>query len=237
VLIVVHSQSLVLNRYSAAASPARIPLALSDFDNEPRSVRFGGRRCCGGLFVVMSMGMAVGIIMIAMLVVVMMVVMMVVTMVVIGAVMVSATLVRGMTVPRMIMRIIGVRVAGIGAAFRIERRFDLDQARAQPSQHRLDHMIAADAQSPLRDLGRQMPIAEVPGKPHQMLRIAPPDFQQRLGRGHHLDQSAIFEHQRVAAAQGDRMFQIEQEFQPARALHHHPPTVAIVKIEHDAIGR
>ena len=181
----------------------------------------------------MSMAIAVGMIMFAMFVVVMMVV----SMVVIVAVMVSAMLVRGMTVPRMIVRIIWVRVAGIGAAFGIERCFDLDQARAQPSQHRLDHMIAADAQSPLRDLGRQVPIAEVPGEADQMLRIAPPDFQQRLGRGHHLDQSAIFEHQRVAAAQGDRMFQIEQEFQPARALHHHPPTVAIVKIEHDAIGR
>jgi hypothetical protein len=185
----------------------------------------------------MSMGMAVGIIMIAMLVVVMMVVMMVVTMVVIGAVMVSATLVRGMTVPHMIMRIIGVRVAGIGAAFGIERPVDLDQARAQPSQHRLDHMIAADAQSPLRDLGRQVSIAEVPGEADQMLRVARPDFQERLGRRHHFDQPAIFEHQCVAAAQGDRIFQIEQEFQPTRALHRHPPTVAIVKIEHDAIGR
>jgi len=177
--------------------------------------------------------MAVGMVMIAMLVVVMMVV----TMVMIVAVLVSAMLVRGMTVPRMIMRVICVRVAGIGAAFGIERRFDLDQARAQPSQHRLDHMIAADAQSPLRDLGRQVSIAEVPGEAHQMLRIAPPDFQQRLGRRHHLDKPAIFEHQRVATAQGDCIFQIEQEFQPTRALHHHPPTVAIVKIEHDAIGR
>jgi hypothetical protein len=172
-------------------------------------------------------------VMIAMLVVVMMVV----TMVMIVAVMVSAMLVRGMTVPRMIMRIICVRVAGIGAAFGIERRFDLDQARAQPSHHRLDHMIAADAQSPLRDLGRQVPIAEVPGEANQMLRIAPPDFQKRFGRRHHLDQPAIFEHQRVAAPQGDRIFQIEQKFQPMRAPHHQPPTMAIIKIEHDAIGR
>jgi hypothetical protein len=177
--------------------------------------------------------MAVGMVMIAMLIVVMMVV----TMVVIVAVMVSAMLVRGMTGPRMIMRIICVRVAGIGTAFGIERRFDLDQARAQPSQHCLDHVIAADAQSPLRDLRRQVPIAEVPGEAHQMLRIVSPDFQKRLGRRHHLDQPAVFEHQRVAAAQGDRIFQIEQEFQPTRALHHHPPTVAIVKIGHDAIGR
>ena len=85
--------------------------------------------------------MAVGMVMIAMLVVAVMVV----TMVMIVAVMVTAVLVRGMTVPRMIMRFIWVRMASIGAAFGIERRFDLDEARAQPSHHRLDHMIAADA--------------------------------------------------------------------------------------------
>jgi hypothetical protein len=173
------------------------------------------------------------VVMIAMLVVVTMVV----TMVMIVAVMVSVMLVRGVIVLRMIMRIVGMRVAGIGTAFGIERRFDLDQARVQPSQHRLDHMIAADAQSSCRDLGRQVPIAEVPGEADQMLRIAPPDFQQRLGRGHHLDQPPIFEHQRIPAAQGDRLFQIEQEFQPTRTLHRHPPTVAIVKVEHNTIGR
>jgi len=145
-----------------------------------------------------------------------------------------------MAVGMMGMDIMGVAVRGslgIGAAFGIERRFDLDEARVQPSHHRLDHMIAADAQSSCRDLGRQMPVAEVPGKPDQMLRIAASDFKERLGRSHHLDQPAIFEHQRVATAQDDRSFQIEQEFQPTRALHRHPPAVAIVKIEHDAIGR
>ena len=82
-----------------------------------------------------------------------------------------------------------------------------------------------------------MPVAEVPGKPNQMLRIAASDFKERLGRRHHLDQPAIFKQQRVATAQGDRSFQIEQEFQPTRALHRHPPTVAIVKIEQDTVGR
>ena len=180
----------------------------------------------------MSMGMAVGMVMIAVLVVVV-----VVIMVTIVTVMVTAMFVRGMTVLRMIMRVIGVRVAGIGATFGIERRFDLDEARAQPSHHCLDHMIAADAQSPSRDLGRQVPIAEMPGEADQMLRIVPPDFKERLWRGHHLDQPAIFEHQRIAAAQRDRIFQIEQEFQPTRTLHRHPSPVAIVKIEHDAVGR
>ena len=34
--------------------------------------------------------------------------------------------------------------AGIGAAFGIERRLDLDDARAQALHHRLDHVVAPD---------------------------------------------------------------------------------------------
>lgn len=131
----------------------------------------------------------------------------------------------------------GVRVAGIGAAFRVERRFDLDDARAQSLHHRLDDVIAPDAQALPRYLGRQMPIAEMPGKANQMLRIAAADFHKRLRRRDDLDQPAILEHQRVTAAQRDRVFKIEQKFQPARTRHRHPPAVAVVEIEHDRIGR
>ena len=45
-----------------------------------------------------------------------------------------------------------------------------------------------------------MPVAEMPGDPDQMLRIVAADLGQRLGRRDHLDQPAIFEHQRVATA-------------------------------------
>ena len=118
----------------------------------------------------MSMGMAV--VMITMLV---MAVRFVTTVKIVTMVLI-VLLVRGMTMLRMIMRFTCMGVAGIGAAFGIERRFDLDEARAQPSDHCLDHMIAADAQSSGRDLGRQMPIAEMPGEADQMLRIMSPDF-------------------------------------------------------------
>jgi hypothetical protein len=175
------------------------------------------------------------------MVVVIMVVVMVVTMrmivrrvlrVIVGSVLMAVLVTTGV-----VAMLMPLAAAFVSAAFGIERRLDLDDARAQPLHHRLDHMIAADAQSPLRDLGRQVSVAEVPGEADQMLRVARPDFQERLGRRHHFDQPAIFELQCVAAAQGDRIFQIEQEFQPTRALHRHSPTVAIVKIEHDAIGR
>ena len=156
-----------------------------------------------------------------------------------------------MIMPRMIMRSVMVmrmvvvrmavfgsrRAAGVGAAFGIERRLDLDHAGAEPLHHGFDHMIAPDPQALSYDLRRQMAVAEMPGDPHQMVRIDDADLRQRLRRRDHLDQPAIFQHQRIAAAQRHRVFEVEQEFKPSCARHRHPPPVPIVEIEHDRIGR
>ncbi len=82
-----------------------------------------------------------------------------------------------------------------------------------------------------------MTVTEMPGDPNQMQRIGAPDLEQRLGGRDHLDQPAILQHQRIAAAQRDGVFEIEQEFKPARPRHRHPPPMPIVEIEHDGIGR
>jgi len=186
------------------------------------------------VMIVVAMFVVVMVITVMIVITVVIVIMMVVAMIMI---VVMTMIVRRMILPG--MRVRGFRrmcMAGIGAAFRIERRLDLDDARAQPFHHRLDDVIPANAQPFWHDLRRQMTIAEMPGDPHQMERINPADFDQRLGRSNHLDQPAVFQYQRIAAAQRDRVFQVEQEFEPARAGHRHPPPVPIVEIEHDGIG-
>ena len=153
----------------------------------PASTALLRRGFGGGLLVVMSMGMAVMVVL-AMLVVLMVVVIMAMI------IMMSMTM-RRMGVAagfRVGMRMgldMGVRMGfrmrveslGIGAAFGIERRLDLDHARAEPLHHRLDDMIAPDAQAFRHDLGRQMAVAEMPGDPDQMMRVGAPDLEQRLG--------------------------------------------------------
>lgn len=163
--------------------------------------------------------------------VVMVVIAMLVVMVITGVIVVA------MIVRRMIVRGVGMAAAGIGAALGIERRLDLDDACAEPLHHRLDDVVAPDPQALWHDLGWQMTIAEMPADPHQVLRIVAANLDQRLRRRHHLDEASILQHQRVTAAQRYRVFEIEQEFEPARAGHHHPPPVPIVEIEHDGIGR
>lgn len=135
----------------------------------------------------------------------MFVVMLVMTMIV-AAVFVMAMILR------MVMTMPGMAATGISAAFRIERRFNDDHARTKTAHHVLDHMIAPDAQALSDNLRRKVAVAEMPCDPHQMMRIGAPDFHQRFGCCDHFDHSPVFQHQCIAAAQGDGFFQIQQEF-------------------------
>ena len=116
------------------------------------------------------------------------------------------------TVVRVIVRAMLVAARrGIGAAFGIERRSDLDNRSAELAGHVRDHMIAADAQRAGQKLRRQMAIAEMPGDAREMQRVGAADFEERLRRGNDLDKTAVVEHQRVAVAQFRRCRQIEQK--------------------------
>lgn len=154
-------------------------------------------------------------------------------------VIVAAVFMIAVIVVTMIMVLVTVRrmtATGIGPAFRVERRFDGDDARAEAAHHLLDNVIAPDAKALTDDLGRQMAIAEMPCDAHQMMRICAADLHQRLGRSDHLDQPSIFQHQRIAAAQRHRLFQVEQEFKPARAGHRHAPPMPVIETEYHRIG-
>jgi len=209
----------------------------------------GGVVLVAAMLIMMVMVIVVVTVMVAMTVVMVMVMRMIVAGVAMTVVMVVSMrmIVAAVAmVMAMVLRMIVTGVAmtaivrgmrgGIGAAFGIERRLDLDDTGAQPFHHVLDDVIATDAQAAARDLRRQMPVAEMPGDPHQMRRIGAPDLQQRLGRRDHFDQPAVFQHQRVAAAKRDGILQVEQEFEAARAGHRHPPAMAVVEVEHDGVG-
>jgi hypothetical protein len=195
----------------------------------------------------MSMLVAVVMVgMIAVLVVMVVIVPMVMRSMIVGMVvmsmmiMVIVTMIV-VTMPVIVMRMIVVpmRMAGlgIGPAFGIERRLDLDHPRAKPLHHGFDDVIAADAQGFGHELRRQMAIAEVPGDADEMVRIVAADLEQRLGCRDHFDQPSVLQHQRIAAAQCNGILQVEQEFETSRPCHRHAAAVPIVEIEHDRIRR
>jgi len=122
-----------------------------------------------------------------------------------------------MRVVVMRMVVMPVAGAGIGAAFGIEPApRSRSRARRAPSPSPRSRDRAGYRQTLGHDLRRQMTVAEMPGDPDQMVRIGAANFNQRLRRRDHFDQPAVVEHQCIAAAQRDGVFQIEQEFKPAR---------------------
>ncbi len=131
------------------------------------------------------------------------------------------------------MRMRGLR---IGPALGVEGGFNGAHLPAKALHHRLDHVVAADAQLLPDNLNRQMPVAEMPGEAQQMLRAFGTDLGERLARAHHLHDVPVFELQGVAGAQGHGLMQIEQEIQPAHTFHGEAATMAIIKIEHHGIG-
>ena len=200
-----------------------------------------------GSFVVMSMLVAVVMIgMVAMLVVVMVIVPVVMRGMIMGMVVVAVMIMVVVAMAMIMMIVIVVPVVvmpmrmgglGIGSAFGIERRLDLDHPSAKPLHHGFDDVVAANAQGLGHELRRQMAIAEVPGHADEMVRIVAADLKQRLGCRDHFDQPSVLQHQRIAAAQRDGILQVEQEFEAPRPRHRHATAVPIVEIEHDRIRR
>ncbi len=197
-----------------------------------------------GAVIVARMIVGAMIVMVVVPVVIMVLVIMVMVMVVprrrrtmiVVMIMRMVVIMRGLVVVRGSVVVAMHPAMAIGAAFRIERRLDRRDDGAEPFQHCLDDMVAADAQPVAEQFGRQMPIAEMPGDTHEMRRIARRHLGEGLRRRLDLDDAAILQHQPVAMAERDGPRQVEQERRPALGRHGDPPPMPRIEIEHHRVG-
>jgi hypothetical protein len=97
----------------------------------------------------------------------------------------------------------------VGAAFGLERRFDRGNLGAQAFEQRFDCRISLQSQPAFQHLHRHMAVAEMPGEPRQRGQVGGAHLDQRFGLGHHLDQGAIVEQQRIIGAKPHWLGQIE----------------------------
>ena len=172
-------------------------------------------------------------------------VMFVVSLMIVQAISVRVMVMAMMTVVVIAMVVIAMRTVlvllddvrpGVGAAFRIEGRFDMGDFRAEAARHVLDHRVAANPDAVGQNLHGQMAVAKVPGEAREIARFADADFGQRLGRGDDLDETTVFQHQGVPAAQHHSFGKIEQKLEAVGALHGRAPAMALVKIHHNGVG-
>jgi hypothetical protein len=156
-------------------------------------------------------------------------------------VMVMAVMVMSVVVPVTMgvagMITIGVVVAGmvIGAALGLERPRHLGHGAALAADHFGQDVVVLDIDRVSRDLGRRVPVADVPGDAHQAQRVLGADFQQALRCRLDLNEAAILELDGIAVVQRSRLVEVEQDVEPAIALERKPATVAVLVIERQGL--
>ena len=145
-----------------------------------------------------------------------------------------------MAVPVMMIVTMAVAVDGavaVGAAFRVEWALDGAHGSAETCHHFGDHVVVADVDDTLADLGGEMPVAEVPGDAGQCALVCTRYFQQSLRRGLDAHDAAILEADAIAGTQHGRLGEIEQERQAAASNEGHAAARTPIIVEADYVGR
>ena len=189
--------------------------------------------------VVVTMGMVVGVIMAAAAIVAMDVVMVVMmgTCLAMVVMMALRSVLVGMLLLAMIVLVPVDLAMAVGASFGIEGGEHRRHRGAEPSQHVLDDMVVADAQPVAEELGRQVPVAQMPGNADEIGRAGGSDLQEALGNRLHQDQPAILQLERIAVLHDGGFLEIEQKHRLADATHDEAAAVAIVALQRERVGR
>jgi hypothetical protein len=132
--------------------------------------------------------------------------------------------------------IVAVRMLLVGAMLWIEWHFHRREARAEPAQHVLDHVVTANAQPIADDLHVDMPVADMPGEPRQFVTIGRGDFDKRLRPADDAHDAAVVEHETVTVTQCRRLRQVEQEGRAALAHQNGTAAMALMRVERNLIN-
>lgn len=151
----------------------------------------------------------------------------------------------GVGMPMVVMRLgMGMRVSVpmivpaivlVGAALRLERARDGRGRAALAADHLGEHVVIFDIDRVRRDLRRRVPVADMPGDPHQPERIFRPHLEQALRRCPHLDEPPVLELHGVPIVERRRLVQIEQEREPALPRERKAPPLSALMVEQDGV--
>jgi hypothetical protein len=76
-----------------------------------------------------------------------------------------------------------VTVVVVGAALGLEGDLYPSEVRPEVMEHVLNHVVGSNTQNLMANVGRQMPIAQMPREAHQLSGILMPDFDNELRSG------------------------------------------------------
>ena len=101
-------------------------------------------------------------------------------------------------------------MAAVRTAFWLEGRLKLHNRRSEAAKHLFDDVVRPYAKSLTPDLGRHMPVAEMPRESHELTRIRVSDVDDGLRRRSNDEPRPVIELHAVSIGHRDRCGQIEK---------------------------
>ena len=135
------------------------------------------------------------------------------------------------------MSVMMMVMVAVGAAFRLERPLHRPYRGAKSNDHVRKHMVRADDQRSLADLGRNMTIAEMPGDPDRVNRIGNRNLEYRFGGCPDPYPAAVFKLQSVALPHCHRPLEIEQYSLSVIEFETDPATMTRIEVQGHAVAR
>ena len=108
--------------------------------------------------------------------------------------------------------VVTMLTAAVRATFRLKCRLQLDERGSKTAQHVFDDVIRSNAKSLTAQLGRHMPIPEMPREPHELTRILVADVDDKFRRSSDDEPTPVLDLQSVSVAHGGRGIQLEEHF-------------------------
>jgi hypothetical protein len=128
-------------------------------------------------------------------------------------------------------------VAAVSAAFRLKGNLHVCQIRAEPIEHCLNDMVGSNAKNLVPNLGRHMPISQMPSHARKLSGISMPDLDNQLHRGLYLQPPPIFELQPVSVCHGNGFWKVEENLFASIRHQTDAPAVALLEIEREGPDR
>ena len=133
-----------------------------------------------------------------------------------------------------------VLAAGIGAALRLEWRFDREhfgpKRRHKRGQKLFDRLIAAHPQPPLMQFCENMPVAEMPGEPRHAGNVRRAHFQKRLRPRDDFDQPPVVENETIVGREAFGFCDRDLDLRAFEAGQNAVRRPALIVIEQQRVG-
>src|SRR5882672_3294277 len=133
--------------------------------------------------------------------------------------------------------VVMVAVAAVCATLRLERDLYLHEIRSETAEHILDYMVGANAKNVVPNFRRQMPVSQMPSKPHKLMRIFVPDFDDGLRGGVDLQPPSVVQLQAISIRHRDSFRQVEKHIFTLICSQANAAAMACVKIESERACR